>query len=121
MFRRFTAFSAWSIYTIIVALYAFSLWALFEHRADETFWSVGEALQILKQSLWQALLSALFSTILGVFLARSFFYLNFKGKALLYKLISFAWALPSLVVIFAIIGVWGNSGWVIQLLKSLGI
>ncbi|MGX3065732.1 thiamine/thiamine pyrophosphate ABC transporter permease ThiP [Ursidibacter arcticus] len=121
MLRRFTAFSAWSIYTIIVALYAFSLWALFEHRADETFWSVGEALQILKQSLWQALLSALFSTILGVFLARSFFYLNFKGKALLYKLISFAWALPSLVVIFAIIGVWGNSGWVIQILKFLGI
>ncbi|OOH91485.1 thiamine/thiamine pyrophosphate ABC transporter permease ThiP [Pasteurellaceae bacterium 15-036681] len=121
MLRSLTKSTAWTIYFAIIALYAFSLWALFDHRSDETFWSVSESLSILKYSLLQAGLSALFSTILGILTARSFYYLNFKGKALLYKLISFAWALPSMVVIFAIIGAWGNSGWLVQGLKTLGL
>lgn len=120
MQRQFTALLAWLVYAAIVALYGFSLWALFAVRTEETFWSWAQAGQILQYSLWQAGLSALFSTLLGVWLARSFFYLHFTGKALLYKLISFAWALPSLVVIFALIGVWGNSGWLAQLLQAVG-
>ena len=120
MLRRLTQTTAWSVYFFILALYAFSLWALFDHRSDETFWSLSESASILKYSLLQAGISASISALLGVLLARSFFYLQFRGKALLYKIISFAWALPSLVVIFAIIGVWGNSGWLIQLGKWLG-
>lgn len=121
MLRRITQFSAWSVYAIVLALYAFSLWALFDHRTDETFWTLAEVATILKYSLWQAALSAIFSTILGVLLARGFFYLDFKGKAICYKLVSFAWALPSLVVIFAVIGVWGNAGWLAQLFGFFGL
>lgn len=121
MLRRLTQFSAWSVYFIVLALYGFSLWALFNHRADETFWSFGEVGQILKYSLLQAGLSALFSTLLGIVLARGFFYLEFKGKHLLYKIVSFAWALPSLVVIFAIVGVWGHSGWLAQIWRFVGL
>lgn len=120
MLRKFTQSAAWAVYFIILSLYAFSLWALFDHRSDETFWSFSEVWQILQYSLFQAGLSAFFSTLLGILLARSFFYLDFFGKAVLYKLIAFAWALPSLVVIFAIIGVWGNSGWFAQIVRFFG-
>lgn len=121
MLRRITQISAWSVYLIILSLYIFSLWALFDHRSDATFWSFHEVGQILKYSLLQAGLSAVFSTLFGILLARSFFYLNFKGKHILYKIITFAWALPSLVVIFAVIGVWGNAGWLAKIWQSLGL
>lgn len=121
MLRQITRSTAWSLYLLIFALYAFSLWALMAHRGDETFWSWTEVWRILQYSLLQAVLSAVFSTVFGVLLARSFFYLDFNGKSLLYKLITFAWALPSLVVIFAIIGVWGNSGWLVSIVQWLGL
>lgn len=119
--RKLTQFSAWVSYVGLLSLYAFSFWALFEHRADETFWSWQETWQILKYSTLQATLSASLSLLFGILLARSFFYLRFRGKTLLYKLISFAWALPSLVVIFALIGVWGNSGWIAHFVEAVGL
>ena len=121
MLSRVRQYSAWLVYFAIVLLYAFSLWALFEHRGDETFWSISEIFRILKYSLWQAFLSASLATLFGVLLARSLFYLSFRGKNLLYKVLSFAWALPSLVVIFAIIGVWGNAGWLAKIAYFLGM
>lgn len=121
MLRQLTRFSAWSIYMAILALYGFSLWALFEHRTDDTFWSLSETINIVRYSALQAGLSTLLATLIGLFTARAFFYLNFRGKLRLYRLISFAWALPSLVVIFALIGVWGKAGWLSQLFGILGI
>ncbi len=121
MSRKLTQFSAWASYVGLLSLYTFSFWALFEHSADETFWSWQETWQILKYSTLQATLSASLSLLFGVLLARSFCYLRFRSKTLLYKLISFAWALPSLVVIFALIGVWGNSGWIAHLVQAVGL
>lgn len=113
--------SAWALHLAVLALYLFSLWALFEHRIQDSFWRVDETFQIVGRSLLQALLSASLSTIWGLIAARSFFYLSFKWKPLFYKWLTFAWALPSLVVIFAMIGVWGNNGWLATLLMTLGV
>lgn len=121
MLRKLTQYAAWAVYFGLFGLYAFSLWALVEHHSGQTFWSFGETAQLLGYSLLQAGISASLSLIWGVLLARSFFYLRFPAKGLLYKWISFAWALPSLVVIFAIIGVWGHSGWLAKGLSALGI
>lgn len=120
MLRRFTQFSAWSVYIIVLALYLFSLYSLFEYRAESSIWSFTDVIPILKYSLLQAGLSAIFSTLLGIIFARSFFYLKFWGKSFLYKIITFVWALPALVVIFSVIGVWGNSGWLSQIWKYFG-
>ncbi|WP_427833229.1 thiamine/thiamine pyrophosphate ABC transporter permease ThiP [Actinobacillus pleuropneumoniae] len=121
-FSRFLArYSAWSVYGIIVAIYAMSLFALMAHRQDDSMWSVSDVLPILKYSFLQAGLSAVLTCMLGVLLARAFFYLDFIGKSYLYKILSFVWALPSLVVIFALIGFWGNSGWIAAFLQWLGI
>ncbi|MBS9782976.1 MAG: thiamine/thiamine pyrophosphate ABC transporter permease ThiP [Pasteurella sp.] len=116
-----TKYSAWLIYILILSLYGISFFALISYSNSATFWSISESINIIKYSLFQAGISAFLSTLLGLLLARSFFYLDFKGKAFLYKMISFVWSLPSLVVIFAVVGVWGNSGWFAQLFEYLGI
>lgn len=121
MFNNLTKITAWLLYATIVLLYAFSLWALMDNRQEETLFSLTETLPILKYSLLQAVLSASISTILGILLAKAFFYLEFKGKTWLYKSILFVWSLPSLVIIFAVIGIWGNSGWIAQVMKWIGI
>ncbi|MDY5107480.1 MAG: thiamine/thiamine pyrophosphate ABC transporter permease ThiP, partial [Actinobacillus minor] len=110
--------AAWLIYFSLIGLYAFSLWALVQHQQAESFFSWQEMGHILAYSSSQALLSALISTGLGILLAKAFFYIDFKGKALLYNAIQFVWALPSLVIIFAVIGIWGNSGWLAQLWQA---
>lgn len=120
MLRKLTQTTAWFIYFSIIALYGFSLWILVGHQQDTTLISGIYVLKILGYSLLQAALSAVLSLILGSLLARSFFYLDFKGKQLLYKTLSFVWALPSLVIIFAVIGVFGNSGGLAHLFQFLG-
>lgn len=120
MRRFFVQQTAWFLYASLIALYGFSLWALMNYRQTETFGSLSDALNILQTSLYQAGLSALLSTFFGILLARAFYYLDFNGKHLLYKLLSFVWVLPSLVVIFAVIGVLGHSGWLAQLWQHFG-
>lgn len=119
--RIFTKFSAWFIYILILAIYGVSLYSLYFHREQESYWTLSQSLQIIKYSFFQAGISALLSTFFGLLLARAFFYLEFKFKAFLYKIISFVWSLPAVVVIFAIIGVWGNSGWISDLLHYFGL
>ena len=121
MRRFFVSAPAWGCYLGLVFLYSFSFWQLILHRRDETFWSWADAFTILKYSILQAGLSALLSTIFGLCVGRAFFYLNFKGKYFLLKTFSFIWTLPSLIVIFAVIGVWGNSGWLAQIFSFLGL
>lgn len=121
MLRRLTQLSAWSIYLFIAALYGFSLWAIIGYQTEQTFWSWSQIWKIVQYSSIQAFISAFLSTLFGLLTARCFFYLSFRGKILLYRLFSFAWALPSLVVIFALIGVWGNAGWFATILRQLGI
>lgn len=120
MLRTLTKTTAWFIYFGIIALYAFSLWALVNFQENSTLISFNDVIRILGYSFLQAILSASISLVLGCLLARSFFYLEFKGKDLLYQIISFVWALPSLVIIFAVIGVFGNAGWLAQLFQQLG-
>lgn len=120
-FPPLSAYLAWGVYALIIGLYGFSLWALFSHRSEASLWQWSETWQILKYSGWQALLSALLSILCGVAVARAFFYLRFRGKTVLYKLLVFCWSLPSLVVIFAMIGVWGNAGWLAAGWRFFGI
>ncbi|QIW16661.1 thiamine/thiamine pyrophosphate ABC transporter permease ThiP [Pasteurellaceae bacterium RH1A] len=120
MLRKLTQTSAWAVYSIIVLLYVFSLWALFD-QSQASPWRLADSLFIIEHSLWQAGLSALGSTVCGLLLARAFFYLHFWGKDWLYKVMSFACALPSLVAIFAVIGVWGNAGWLAKTFQFFGL
>jgi thiamine/thiamine pyrophosphate ABC transporter, permease protein len=71
---------------------------------------------VIAFSFGQALLSALLSLFFGVLLARAFYYMEFVGKAFLLKIMSLTFVLPVLVAIFGLIGIYGASGWIAQLL-----
>ena len=71
---------------------------------------------VIAFSLGQALLSALLSLFFGMLLARAFYYMDFIGKNFLLKIMSLTFVLPVLVAIFGLIGVYGASGWIAQIL-----
>ncbi|KGQ69774.1 thiamine ABC transporter permease [Chelonobacter oris] len=109
---------------VLLLFYANSLWQLLQHSLPDTwqalfkdpyFW------HILKFSLWQALLSALLSVVIGLFTAHALFYRSFYGKRWLLKIFSLTFVLPVLVAVFGLIGIYGLSGWLTSLLDWLNI
>lgn len=67
----------------------------------------------------QALLSALCSTLPAVALARALYRRQFPGRAMLLRFCSITFVLPVLVVVFGIISVFGQQGWLAQLCCEL--
>jgi len=71
---------------------------------------------LLKFTLYQAFLSTLLSLAVGVLLAWSLAHQSkFKGRSFLVALSSSSLVLPTLIVAFGLIGVFGRNGWVNQL------
>ena len=68
-------------------------------------------LRVLQFTLLQAGLSTLLSLILGLALARALARQDFPGRALVLRLLNLPLALPAIVVIIGIVGVYGSSGW----------
>ncbi|MBE2895406.1 thiamine/thiamine pyrophosphate ABC transporter, permease protein [Pasteurellaceae bacterium HPA106] len=75
---------------------------------------------IIQFSLFQALLSTLLSTALGLVCAHALHYQQFLGKGLLLKLCSLTFVLPTLVAVFGLLGVYGLSGWLNRTLMFFG-
>lgn len=73
MLRTLTKTTAWFIYFGIIALYAFSLWALVNFQENSTLISFNDVIRILGYSFLQAILSASISLVLGCLLANIFF------------------------------------------------
>ncbi len=68
---------------------------------------------LLKFTLFQAFLSTLFSIMVGLVLAWSLAHQpRFKGRSLLVALFSSSLVLPTLVVAFGLIAVYGRNGWI---------
>lgn len=87
----------------------------------QQLWQDSYLQHILLFSSGQALLSSLLSVCLGLILARTLFYLHFPAKFFLLKLLSLTFVLPSLLAIFGILGVYGQTGWLAQLCTWLKI
>lgn len=121
MLHQLSKYSAWFIFSTIITLYGVCFYHLFQQDSHpiELEW-LTSLWHILQISTLQAGLSTLLSLAFGLLLARTFYYLDFKGKNLLYSVLSFTWVLPNIVIIFAVIGVWGNSGWLAQLFQWFG-
>lgn len=120
MSRVLTPFAAWAAFLLIATLYGFSFHALLAQHTPNSAIPWTEIGQILYYSSLQALLSAGGALLFGILGARALFYLDFVGKNLFYKLVAFSWALPSLVIIFSVIGVWGHTGWLARFIQQLG-
>lgn len=71
---------------------------------------------LLEFTLFQAFLSTLFSVFIGLLLAWALMHQNkFRGRSLLIALFSSSLVLPTLIVVFGIIGIFGRQGYINQL------
>lgn len=108
----------------LTAFYAIALKSVFSvsENADwHSFLKDSYLHHVIFFSVLQAFLSAWLSIIIGVFFARTLFYLEFVGKSLVLKLLSLTYVLPSLVAVFGIIGIYGNAGWIANITARLNI
>ena len=104
-----------------MALAAFlALW----FSAPETTWkaliSDGYLWHVVRFSFWQAFLSALFSVLPAIFLARALYRRRFPGRTLLLRLCAMTLILPVLVAVFGILSVYGRQGWLAELCNAFG-
>ncbi|STS88294.1 thiamin ABC transporter transmembrane protein [Klebsiella variicola] len=75
---------------------------------------------MVRFSFWQASLSALFSVVPAIFLARALYRRRFPGRTLLLRLCAMTLILPVLVAVFGILSVYGRQGWLASLFHALG-
>ncbi|WP_034945816.1 thiamine/thiamine pyrophosphate ABC transporter permease ThiP [Erwinia oleae] len=104
------------------ALLAFT--ALLCHAPDiawQALWRDDYLWHVLRFSFWQAFLSALFSVLPALPLARALYRRRFPGRALLLRLCAMTLVLPVLVAVFGILSVYGRTGWLAKLCALLGI
>lgn len=72
----------------------------------------GISARILWFNYSQAVLSSILAGIVGIFFAFVFCELDIFGKKIITKISEITFFLPTLLVVLAIIGVWGNYGWI---------
>ncbi|KUF12575.1 hypothetical protein [Pseudoponticoccus marisrubri] len=77
--------------------------------------------QALRFTLWQAFLSALFSTVLAIPVARALARRRFRGRGLLVALMGAPFILPVIVAAMGLIAVFGQNGLVNLGLAALGL
>lgn len=76
--------------------------------------------RILKFTIYQALLSTVLSILVGLPLARFFFYHRFPGRQFILGLFGLCLVMPTIVVILGLVQVHGNSGILISSIKAFG-
>lgn len=90
-------------------------------RADSSV-SFGAAdWAVLRFTIWQALLSALFSVGFAIPVARALARRQFGGRALLVTLLGAPFILPVIVAVMGLLVVFGRAGWVSQALGLFGL
>lgn len=127
--RRQQVISGWlwpglgaAILISVVALSAFGvLWLtapqtnLLGFLQDPWLW------HIVRFSFFQAALSALFSVLPAIPLARALWRRRFPGRQILLRLCAMTLVLPVLVAVFGILSVYGREGWLATLCARAGI
>jgi len=76
--------------------------------------------KVIKFTLYQAFVSTLISSILGIFLARALIRQSFWGKSLLITILGAPFILPTVVAILGIISIFGRNGFLNNILEPLG-
>ena len=103
-------------------LFALLLFAtLYRFSTGDTLSSIDDRiLGLLRFTLYQATLSTLLSLFFGMILAWSLAHQrHFRGRSLLVALFSSSLVLPTLIVVFGLVTILGNNGWLNHLLLTL--
>ncbi len=110
--------------SILLLFLAFAIFfILFSSIDNKDFFSsiiTSRIFDLVRFTVYQALLSTLFSILLGTALAWALTHQNsFKGRSYLIALLSSSLILPTLIVVFGIITVLGQNGWLNRALLYL--
>lgn len=81
----------------------------------------GPDLDALRFTLWQAFLSAVFSCLLAIPVARALARRRFFGRGFLIVLMGAPFLLPTIVAVMALLTVFGRKGWLNTGLGALGL
>jgi len=104
--------------SLSLLLFSFILFqALYTSQNSELFSQIDtRTIGLLKFTLYQAFLSTILSLLVGVLLAWALAHQShFRGRGLLVALFSSSLVLPTLIVVFGLIGIFGRSGYLNQL------
>ena len=136
-----------AILMVVVSLGAFlALWFNAPESDLVALWHDSYLWHVVRFSFWQAFLSALFSVVPAIFLARALYRRRFPGRQILLRLCAMTLILPVLVAVasrnsmpgwpramaiasprcavvavFGILSVYGRQGWIAALLNVFGI
>ncbi len=113
-----TPWFGYAIALIIIAFVASAILALFFHSPNldlQIVWSDPYYRHITQFSLYQALLSTLFSLMFAIPSAYALSRRQFIGRNLLLKLCATTIVLPVLVAVFGLLAIYGNSGLIADL------
>lgn len=106
---------------ITVALLAFgSLWFFSPEISVNEIISDSYLWHVIGFTFWQAFLSALFSVLPAILLARALYRRRFFGRTLFLRLCAMTLVLPVLVAVFGILSIYGQTGWLAKLCHLLG-
>ncbi|WP_058912229.1 thiamine/thiamine pyrophosphate ABC transporter permease ThiP [Entomohabitans teleogrylli] len=114
------AIAALVVLAVAVAAFA-ALWLNAPEGGSDAFWQDSYLWHVVGFSFWQAFLSALFSMLPAIPLARSLWRRQFPGRELVLRLCAMTLVLPVLVAVFGILTVYGRQGWLAHLCQWLGI
>ncbi len=98
-----------------------SLWRHAPQMTGPSLWRDAYLWHVIRFTFWQALLSALFSVLPAILLARALFRRRFPGRQILLRLCAMTLVLPVLVAVFGILSVYGRQGWLAQLCGWFGV
>ena len=110
-----------SIFLLLLAFGVFYI--LFLNSSYDAFSSsliTDRTIGLIKFTIFQAFLSTVLSVLIGTILAWSLAHQNtFRGRDFLVALLSSSLVLPTLIVVFGIISILGNNGWINRVLLYL--
>ncbi|GBU12974.1 thiamine transport system permease [Enterobacterales bacterium] len=98
-----------------------SLWRHAPQMTGPSLWRDAYLWHVIRFTFWQALLSALFSVLPAILLARALFRRRFPGRLILLRLCAMTLVLPVLMAVFGILSVYGRQGWLAQLCGWFGV
>jgi len=113
---RWSGLAALLFVALLVVGPLIALWA----RADTSVTLTTADWKAVRFTLFQAFLSASISVVLAIPVARALARRSFRGRAVLVTLLGAPFLLPVIVAIFGLLAIWGRSGFISQILQSLG-
>ena len=107
---------------VTVALLAFgALWFFAPKISIDEIVNDSYLWHVIGFTFWQAFLSALFSVVPAILLARALYRRRFFGRTLFLRLCAMTLVLPVLVAVFGILSIYGQTGWLAKLCQFFGL